>query len=82
MSEKTYTLTLDQLVRFAQEGWQFPLPDTQETRDEIVHSIERVMRKEEIEKDGMTCGCGVPLDRCCPENCEHPFAREAVHGDG
>lgn len=34
-SMDTYTLTLDDLVAFAQEGWHYPLADDQKTRDEI-----------------------------------------------
>lgn len=35
----TFTLSLDDLVIFAQQGWQYPLEDTPETRAQIIGTI-------------------------------------------
>lgn len=34
-NEAVWTLTLEQAVRFAQEGWHYPLEDDEETRTVI-----------------------------------------------
>jgi len=33
--EERYTVTLDQLVQFAQEGWHYPLKDDSDTKKQI-----------------------------------------------
>jgi hypothetical protein len=44
--DRGFVLTLDELVIFAQQGWFYPLRDSEKTRAAIVRCVEEIQRGE------------------------------------